>query len=132
MYCILVLHFAVHFKQLIRLKASLATICAAAIQEELVSRHTEAAWKLPLDFQTTPFHLKDFAAIIAVEMMMMLFAGNLVTGRLPGDFHGHQPLIVNQGSNVAINRSDADSFNELLSIVKSLFRRKRPASKEKR
>ena len=117
---------------LIGAETSLATISATAIEEELVARHTEAAWKLPLNFQTTPLYLKDFAAIIAMEMMMMLFAGNLITGRFSWKFNAHQPLIVQERTNIAIDSSDADALYKLLRITESFFRRKGSSSKEKR
>jgi hypothetical protein len=63
--------------------------------------------------------------------MVMGFAGYFVPRRISGDLHRLQPALVQQGLNVAIDRSFAQSRMMALRALQNLVRRQWPVGFEK-
>ena len=112
--------------------AHLPAVGAASIEEELVAGHSKASRQLRLELDTTPFHLKDFAAGVAVEVVMVFLARYLVTRRFTRELNTYQPLVIDQVSNVAVDRRDADSFHLLLRIGEGFLWREWPVRIQER
>jgi hypothetical protein len=65
-----------------------AAVEAAAVEEDLVGVELEAAGGEGLQVAGTSFDVEDAAAVVAVEVVVMAPAGDLVAGRLAGDVDG--------------------------------------------
>lgn len=79
------------------------------VQEELVAGRTEAPGKPRLRLGDASFQVKDLPTRIAVEVVVMLFACELIAGGLSRNFNRDEPSILNQGLDVPINGSDPDT-----------------------
>ena len=90
---------------------------AVSGQKEFVAGHLKALGKVRLKLNAAAGHLKNFAALVAAKMMVMLFARNFIARRLSGQSDRDQPVLFNQGADVPIHGRDADAFHHLASVV---------------
>jgi len=72
--------------------------------------------------------LEHPAAPVAVEVVVMRFAGTLVDRGGAREVNGRKPAIFEQGLDVPVNCGDPQALHIRLSRHKDLLRRKRPAS----
>ncbi len=75
------------------------------------AKPTGKAW---FDLLLATFEFVELAAIVALEMMMMFFAGDLVTRRVTRNLDCSQPAILDQRFDVAINGGNAQTAVMLL------------------
>jgi len=80
---------------------------ANAIEKEFVAGRAKSAWQLRLQLSDTPFELEKLATTIAMKMMVVLLAGNLVAGRIAGNLDGLKPAFLDQTLNIPVNRRDS-------------------------
>lgn len=92
--------------------------------------HAESLRKLSLHRNSTSFDLVDLPAIIAVKVMMMFLACDLVTGRLARDLDGNKPLFGDQQVDIPIDGGNTHRLYLGLGGPKRLFRRQRPVGLE--
>jgi hypothetical protein len=93
----------------------LGAVGAGSVDEEVVAGIFEAAGKPWLGVHLAAFELVDGAADVALEVMVMGFAGDLVASGVAWDFDGCEPLVFDEVADVAIDGGDADGFNLFLS-----------------
>jgi hypothetical protein len=74
----------------------------------------EATGELGFGLHLAAFELVDGAADVALEVMMVGFAGDLVAGGVAGDFDGCEPLVLEQATDVAVDGGDAESIDLFL------------------
>lgn len=74
----------------------------------------EAAGKFGACRHGATGELVDGAAVGALEVMMVGFAGDLVAGGLAGDVDGSEPGVFDEAGDVAIDGCNADGFDLLL------------------
>lgn len=84
--------------------------------------------KTGLDLLHATFEFIKLAAIVALEMVMVLLAGNLVAGRITGNLNRCQPAIFDQRFDVAINRGNSQTAMALLRGRQGFFQRERSIS----
>ena len=103
----------------------LGAVGAGSVDEEVVAGVLEAAGELGPGVHLAAFELVDGAADVALEVMVMGFAGNLVASGVAGDFDGGEPLVFDEVAYVAIDGGDADGFNLFLSEGEGFVGRER-------
>lgn len=86
---------------------------------------TEAAWKAWFDLLLAAFEFIELAAIVAMEMVMMFLAGNLVAGRVTWNLNRSQPVIFDQRFDIAIDSRDSQTAMMPLRGCQRLFQRER-------
>lgn len=86
----------------------------------------EAAGKLGVGVKIATFELKDLAAAVTAEVVMMGLSGNLVAQRLTRHGDRGEPVALEQSTDVSIDSSDAEAGNLRLSCGQHLLRRERP------
>lgn len=69
----------------------------------------EALWKLRRYRRHASFEVKNFATGIAMEMIVMFLARDLVAGCLAGNLYRLQPFLFHKILNVPINRGDSEA-----------------------
>jgi hypothetical protein len=74
----------------------------------------EAAGEFWFGLHLAAFELVNGAADVALEVVVVGFAGDLVTGGVAGDFDRGEPLVFDEGADVAIDGGDAESVYVLL------------------
>jgi hypothetical protein len=87
---------------------------AGTVDEELVAAVLEASGKLGLGLDLTAFELVDGAAAIALEVMVVGLAGDLVAGGVAGDVDGSEPLVLDEAADVAVDGGDAERVDVFL------------------
>jgi len=87
---------------------------AGAVDEELVACVLEAAGKLRLGLHLAAFEFVDGATVVALEVMVVRFASNLVAGGMAGNVYGLEPVVFDQAANVAVNGGDAEGVDLFL------------------
>jgi len=92
----------------------------------------EALWKLRRYRRHASLKVKNFAALIAMEMIVMGLARNLVAGCLTGNLYRLQPFLFNEILNVPIDRGDSEAAMTEPGGFQSLIRRQRPVCIEER
>ncbi len=70
-------------------------------------------------------NLVDLSTHAAMEMMVVLFAGNFVAGRFARKLHRHQPFFIHKRTDGAVHRGDTQAFHLALGHPADLFRRER-------
>lgn len=85
--------------------------------------HAKAARKLRTEAEIAAFQLKDLAAAVTTEVVMMRLAGHFVPKRLTGHRHRGEPIALQQRSNVSVDRGYAQTADLSLCGTKHLFRR---------
>ena len=81
-----------------------------------------------LDLVHTAFQFIKLATVVAVEVVMMLLARNLVTRRFTWNLNRGQPAILDQRFDVSINGSNSQTLVVLLRGRQSFFQRERSIS----
>jgi hypothetical protein len=74
----------------------------------------EAARELWFGLHLAAFELMNGAADVALEVVVVGFAGDLVTGGVAGDFDWNEPFVFDEGADVAIDGGDAECVYVLL------------------
>jgi hypothetical protein len=74
----------------------------------------EASGKLGLGLHLAAFELMDGAAGVALEVVVVSFAGDLVAGGVAGDLDGCEPLVLDQAADVAVDGGDAEGVDLFL------------------
>lgn len=88
----------------------------------------EASGQSWLDSGNAPVQVVQLAAIVALEVMVMRFAGDLVSRGIARHFDGLQPSFLNQRLDVPVNGGNAEGGVKPLRGFQRLFRGQRPAS----
>jgi hypothetical protein len=96
---------------------------AEAVQQEFMRGEQESSRDHLPKIAGTHFQLEHLPAGVAVEVVMMLFAGPFIAGRLSGKVNRDQPAFLDKGLEVAIDGGDADSFAIVFCCALDLFRR---------
>lgn len=88
---------------------------AEAVEEEFVTGELEALGDgVNVTGEDTAGEIVDAAAVTAMEVVVMAFAGDFVAGGLAGNFDRGEPAIGNKGVDVAIDRGNADALHDAL------------------
>ncbi len=87
---------------------------AEAVDEELVAGGSEAAREIGLELNAAAFKFKQLPALIALEVMVMVFAGDLIASGVSGHGDGDQPAFFGQLMNGAIDRGNGEAEHILL------------------
>jgi hypothetical protein len=103
---------------------------AGAVDEELVAGVLEASGKLGLGLNLAAFELVDGATAIALEVMVMGFAGDLVAGGVAGDVDWGEPLVLDEAADVAVDGGDAERVDLFLGEGEGFVWRQGPISFE--
>ena len=89
---------------------------AEAVEEELVAGELKAQGNRGGDGgQDTAGEVVDAAAVAAVEVVVMAFAGDFVAGGFAGDLDGREPALGDERVDVAVDGGHADAVDEGLS-----------------
>jgi len=86
----------------------------------------EALWKLRRYRRHASPKVKNFATGIAMEVIMMSLARNLVAGCLTGNLYRLQPFLFHEILNVSIDCGDSEAAMMKPGGFQSLVRRQRP------
>ncbi len=87
---------------------------AEAVDEELVAGGSEAAREIGLELNPAAFKFKQLAALIALEVVVMVFSGDLIACGVSGHGDGGQPAFFDQLMNGAVNRGNGEAEHILL------------------
>ena len=86
----------------------------------------EAPWESGVSVELAALQLKDFAAAVAAEVVVMSFSGDLIPQGFARHGNGCKPVILQQRADVAIYGGDTQTFNLGLRRTQYLFRGKWP------
>ena len=89
-------------------------IGADSIQEKFMPGGPETAWKLGFVRRDASLELIQFFAFVALKVMMMLFAGQFVAGRVARYFDRLQPSFLGQRLDVSVDRGNPNAWVVLL------------------
>src|ERR1700756_388917 len=95
------------------------------MQKQVVAGDAEAAWEFGLQTRHASLQLIHLLAIAAEEVMVVLFAGNLIARRLAGKLDCNDPAFVSQILEVAIDGRDTEILDAAFRVGENLIRRKR-------
>jgi hypothetical protein len=87
---------------------------AGAVDEVLVAGVLEAARKLGFGLDRAAFEFVNGSAHVALEVMVMRFAGNFVTGGVAWNLDRGEPLVFDEAADVAVDSRDAERINLFL------------------
>jgi len=79
-----------------------------------------------LALHSASFEVVQLAALVALEVMMMLFAGHFVARRVARYFDRLQPSFLHQRLDVSVHRGNSNAWVVLLGQSQRFFRRQRP------
>ena len=82
---------------------------ADSVEKEFMTGRAEATWETWFYLLYAAFELIELAAIIAMEVVMMLLAGHLIAGRVSRNLDRGQPLIFDQCFDVAVNSGNSQT-----------------------
>ena len=85
-----------------------------AVDEELVADVSKAAGKFGFGLHLAAFELVDGAADVALEVMVVGFAGDLVAGGVAGNFDRREPFVFDEAADVAVDGGDAEGVDLFL------------------
>ena len=71
--------------------------------------YAKATRKIWAKTEITAFQLENLAATVAAEVVVMRFAGDLITKRFTGHGNRSEPVALEQSPNVAVDRGDAQT-----------------------
>lgn len=80
----------------------------------------------PLEIAGAAVDLEDLVAGAAHEVMVVMFAGPLVSGRLAGKLDRDQVTFLNELFDGTVDRRDPDAGHVPLGVLENLFRGERP------
>ena len=98
---------------------------AEAVEEQVVTENAKAAWQFMPDRGEASFQFVDLVAVLAKKMVVVLLARHLVARRFPRNLNRNQPLLLNHGLQVAINRRNAQIVHAALGVGENLVRSER-------
>jgi hypothetical protein len=87
---------------------------AGAVDEELVAGVLEATGEFGTILHLAAFQFVDGAADVALEVVVVGFAGDFVAGGVAGDIDRGEPLVFYQAADVAVDRGDAEGVDLFL------------------
>lgn len=102
------------------------TVGTGAIKENLMPGRPEALWGLRCYQRRASPKVKNLATGIAMEVIMMSLARNLVAGCLTGNLYRLQPFLFHQILDVPIDRGNSEAAMMKPGGFQSLVRRQRP------
>ena len=97
-----------------------------AIHKELVAGRAKSSGQFWPDLGDASLQFVKLPAFIALEVMMVLFACDLVTRGIARHFDRQEPSFFNQRLNISIHRRDPERRMVTLSFFQCLFRRQWP------
>ncbi len=100
---------------------------AGPVDIELVTRCPKASGQFGPRCSDTSVQVVELSAIIALEVMMMRFAGNFVSRRIARYFDRLQPSFLDQSLNISVYGRNPECGQTLLRSFERFFRRQRPA-----
>jgi hypothetical protein len=98
---------------------------AGAVDEELVAGVLEAARELGFGLHRAAFEFVDGSADVALEVMVMRFAGHFVAGGVAWDLDRGEPFVFDEAADIAIDGSDAQRIDLFLCEREGLIGRER-------
>jgi hypothetical protein len=101
-----------------------AALGTKSIEKELVSSDAKAARQLGLEWQTA-VHLIQSLALIALEVMVVLFPGNFISRRVPRNLHWRKPALFYERLYVAIDGRLTKTRMMMLRALQNLIRGER-------
>jgi hypothetical protein len=87
---------------------------AGPVDEEFVSGCAKPPGQFWFALCSASFEVIQFATFVALEVMVVLFAGYFVARRVARDFDGLQPSFLNQRLDVSVHRGNPDTRMVLL------------------
>jgi hypothetical protein len=102
---------------------------AVAVQHDLVPGHTEAARREPWNARDAAEHLEDLAAPAAVEMVVMVLAGDLISPGLAGQFDRHEPPLLDESAEGPVDGRDAQAWDSTLGRGQDVLGRHGPVAR---
>jgi hypothetical protein len=87
---------------------------ADAVDEELVAGVFESAREFGFGLHLTAFQLVDGAAGVALEVVVVGFAGYLVAGGVAWDIDWLEPVVLDQAADVSVDGGDAEGVDVFL------------------
>ncbi len=106
--------------------------CTKAVHKELVTGRTKSSGQFGPDPGDASFQFVEFPAFIALKVMMVLLACDLVVRGIAWDFNRLKPSFLNQRLDVSIHRRNPERRMVMLSFLQGLFRRQRPVGPDER
>jgi hypothetical protein len=79
-----------------------------SIEKELVPGRFEPTGELRLRPSDAALEVVELATTVALEMVVVAFAGELIPGRLAGNLNGVKPSVLDQRLNVSVDGGDTD------------------------
>jgi hypothetical protein len=102
---------------------------AGTIKNQLMAFHRKTWGQHAVEFPRTGSNFKDLAAHLTMEVMVMGLAGDFVAGRLAGQIHGRQPVLVEQAFDRAIDGGHPQPWDDFLRLVQKFLRAQRASRK---
>jgi hypothetical protein len=99
--------------------------CTKAVHKELVTGRTKSSGQFGPDPGDASLQFVEFPAFIALKVMMVLLACDLVARGIAWDFDRLKPSFLNQRLDVSIHRRDPERRMVMLSFLQGLFWRQR-------
>jgi hypothetical protein len=100
-----------------------------AIEHDLVPRHPEATRRERWKARDASEHLEDLTAPAAVEMVVMVLAGDLVSSRLARQVDRDEPPLLDQTADGAVDGRDAQAWDSTLSGGQDVLGRHGPVAR---
>lgn len=100
-------------------------IGARTVKHQLVPAYVEVAAGKAIDTGQAPAQFKYPGALITEEVVMVRLPRTLVYRDRSGELDGGQPALLQQVSDVSVNRRDSQALCVLLRCLENLARRKR-------
>ncbi|HVT99909.1 MAG TPA: hypothetical protein VHE33_20585, partial [Acidobacteriaceae bacterium] len=97
-----------------------------AVNEKFVTGCAKPPRQFWFALCSASFEVIQLATFVALEVMMMLFAGHFVARSIARQFNRLQPSLLNQRLDVSVHRGNSNARVELLRRSESFFRRQRP------
>ena len=86
-----------------------------------MTRGAEATRQARFHFDIAALQLKDFAAGVAMEMVMVFLASHFVTCGIAGYFYRQQPVLFHQRTDVPVHSRETNAINILLRVGERFF-----------
>jgi hypothetical protein len=106
------------------------TLRTGAVEKNLMPGGAKSFWKFELCWRKATIQVKNFAAPIAMEVVVMLLARHFVASCIAGNLHGLQPPLVHEILNVPIDRCDSETSVMAPGAFQSFIRGQRPVHLE--
>jgi hypothetical protein len=97
-----------------------------AVNEKFVTGCAKPPGQFWFALCSASFEVIQFATFVALEVMVVLFAGEFVARCIAKDFDRLQPSFLDQGLDVSVDRGNPNARVVLLCRPENFFRRQRP------